>query len=597
MVDILDRRRGLSSGVAFKPPCRLATTANITLSGLQTIDGVTTVADDRVLVKDQTTGSANGIYVADSGPWVRAVDFNGPRDSAQGTLVMVVEGSANGVNIFELTTATPVIGTSSLAFSAIGAAALTAAATLILATASLTQRTLANRFADVTNVHDYGAVGDGTTSDTASYVAALAAGYYIVARGGLTYPVKDLVFGTSKTFDGRGALLKAATGAARLFTLSGYNPYLKEVYVSDNTASSGPVVEINGYRLASVQDLTIVNADGGAILLRDTGAIGVALPNINDIHAEQVIGTGIEIQHSVSEMKATNIHMAGIVDYVVGLGKPRAGTLGWRQNTPVTNGFSVGGHQVTNANMSTCQTGWHITDAQLSKYTNCVGDSCTGYALKIDGASDRLDFTDFFAGTSLGIIVSGTAQNILFNGLRTTLNGVIPPWGQASYFDSAGPYYDVTLTDTAKVTINGDAWAGNKRVSVASTATLEVTGGSWFRGRSVGTVAGGATTYLTDFDDTATEADAVWRAPYAGYLFMLRPLADGAPGAGETFVYTVRLDGSDTALTATISNPDTFSRAYGPITVAEGQQISIKLVTSATATARRHRVSVQMLGL
>lgn len=51
----IDRTDGLSSSVAIKGPCRVATTANVTLSGEQTIDGVAVVTDDRVLVKDQTT--------------------------------------------------------------------------------------------------------------------------------------------------------------------------------------------------------------------------------------------------------------------------------------------------------------------------------------------------------------------------------------------------------------------------------------------------------------------------------------------------------------------------------------------------------------
>lgn len=88
-----DRRFGVNAGLAFKAPVRLATTANITLSGLQTIDGATTVADDRVLVKDQTTTTQNGIYVASSGAWTRDIDANGNRDLVKGTMVVVTEGS------------------------------------------------------------------------------------------------------------------------------------------------------------------------------------------------------------------------------------------------------------------------------------------------------------------------------------------------------------------------------------------------------------------------------------------------------------------------------------------------------------------------
>lgn len=112
-----DRINGLLGSVAIKPPCRVATTANITLSGLQTIDGVTVVAGDRVLVKDQTTATENGIYEADTSAWSRAKDFNGNRDAVNGTFVLVTNGTANGESLWKVATANPItIGTSSIAF-------------------------------------------------------------------------------------------------------------------------------------------------------------------------------------------------------------------------------------------------------------------------------------------------------------------------------------------------------------------------------------------------------------------------------------------------------------------------------------------------
>jgi hypothetical protein len=63
-----------AAGISWKQPVRCGTTANITLSGLQTIDGVTVVAGDRVLVKNQTTTSQNGIYLASATAWSRAPD-------------------------------------------------------------------------------------------------------------------------------------------------------------------------------------------------------------------------------------------------------------------------------------------------------------------------------------------------------------------------------------------------------------------------------------------------------------------------------------------------------------------------------------------
>lgn len=66
----------LLQGLNPKGAVRVATTANITLSGTQTIDGVAVIAGDRVLVKDQTATSQNGIYVVAAGAWSRAPDMN-----------------------------------------------------------------------------------------------------------------------------------------------------------------------------------------------------------------------------------------------------------------------------------------------------------------------------------------------------------------------------------------------------------------------------------------------------------------------------------------------------------------------------------------
>ena len=65
-----------AQGLTGKTSCKAATTANITLSGTQTIDGVALVANDRVLVKDQTTPAQNGIYVVAAGAWARSTDAN-----------------------------------------------------------------------------------------------------------------------------------------------------------------------------------------------------------------------------------------------------------------------------------------------------------------------------------------------------------------------------------------------------------------------------------------------------------------------------------------------------------------------------------------
>lgn len=78
-----------------KKSVRAATTANITLSATQTIDGIAVVAGDRVLVKDQTTSSQNGIYVVNAGAWTRSLDADSTSELA-GACVNVDSGTANG---------------------------------------------------------------------------------------------------------------------------------------------------------------------------------------------------------------------------------------------------------------------------------------------------------------------------------------------------------------------------------------------------------------------------------------------------------------------------------------------------------------------
>lgn len=111
------RLEGLTTTLGMKAPVKVATTANITLSGEQTIDGVSCIAGDRVLVASQSTGAENGIYLVNSSAWTRAADWNGSRDVVRGTRVPIAEGSTYQGKVFYVTTANPItIGTTALSF-------------------------------------------------------------------------------------------------------------------------------------------------------------------------------------------------------------------------------------------------------------------------------------------------------------------------------------------------------------------------------------------------------------------------------------------------------------------------------------------------
>lgn len=99
-----------------KEPVRLATTANITLAGLLTIDGVLTETGDRVLVKNQTDKTTNGIYTASTGIWRRAPDANRQDLLVAGMKVHIQDGITLKGNIWSVLTDRPNIGTDDIEF-------------------------------------------------------------------------------------------------------------------------------------------------------------------------------------------------------------------------------------------------------------------------------------------------------------------------------------------------------------------------------------------------------------------------------------------------------------------------------------------------
>ena len=108
----------VSQGLDIKDSVKVATTANITLSGTQTIDGVAVSADERVLVKDQSTQTQNGLYLCKAGAWQRTTDLAAGSNAA-GMFTFVEQGTVNGDNGFVCTSnsGSAVTNTNNLTFA------------------------------------------------------------------------------------------------------------------------------------------------------------------------------------------------------------------------------------------------------------------------------------------------------------------------------------------------------------------------------------------------------------------------------------------------------------------------------------------------
>jgi hypothetical protein len=102
----------VQAGGQLKSPVRAATTAAVDLAtgGLLTIDGVTLNAGDRVLVKNQSSATQNGIYVASAGTWVRASDASTSALLVPGFVTFAIEGQTQkGGWVFQNPT-NPILG-------------------------------------------------------------------------------------------------------------------------------------------------------------------------------------------------------------------------------------------------------------------------------------------------------------------------------------------------------------------------------------------------------------------------------------------------------------------------------------------------------
>ena len=123
---------GVAQGLDLKDSVKAATIANITLSGTQTIDGISCLVDDRVLVKNQSTTSQNGIYLVKASAWARADDL-AAGSSAAGAFCFVEQGTDQGDNGFVCTSnqGSAVVGTDGLTWSQFnGAGQISAGAAL-----------------------------------------------------------------------------------------------------------------------------------------------------------------------------------------------------------------------------------------------------------------------------------------------------------------------------------------------------------------------------------------------------------------------------------------------------------------------------------
>lgn len=181
-------------GLAVKDAVRAATTANITLSGTQTVDGVALSAGNRVLVKDQSTAAQNGLYVVAAGAWTRAEDADANTELVGGDFVFVQEGTANADSGWVCTTdGAVVLGTTALTFTQFSGAGSILAGTGLTKTGN----TLNVSLVPVANGGTGATTAAGALTNLGAYAASNPSGY--TSNTGTVTSVAALTLGTSGT--------------------------------------------------------------------------------------------------------------------------------------------------------------------------------------------------------------------------------------------------------------------------------------------------------------------------------------------------------------------------------------------------------------
>lgn len=281
MSNLTARLGGASSSLAFKAPCRVATTANITLSGFQTIDGVTfTSADEaaglnmRVLVLNQTDAKQNGIYDVKSTGWIRAKDFDGTEDLRDGTRVYVAGGSTLA-GAYVLTTDDPIeIDTDNITF--------VAQASVDINVGALTEVLVCDPDADFISYFDTSAgtsgkmkpenlfkgLGDGTASAPAlAFEADQNTGLYRITDDTLGFAV------------GGAGELRLDGASLSPVTSDGLALGTASLMYADLFLASGSVVNFNNGDVTLTHSADALTLAGGTLVLPASGLqIGASNP-------------------------------------------------------------------------------------------------------------------------------------------------------------------------------------------------------------------------------------------------------------------------------------------------------------------------------
>jgi hypothetical protein len=410
----------VAAGLSWKQAVKAASTGDLTLSGTQTIDGVALIAGDRVLVKDQTDNTQNGIYVVSATAWARATDMDAvtPINEINGAAVFVEEGTTQHDTAWVQIDNVQTVGTDPIQFTQFaGMGTYTAGTGLTLTgnsfsiTAPVTTA-LGGTGLTSTALNGQLLIGNGTGYTLANITGSTGlsvtngAGTIALANTGVTS-----IAGTANQISA-----SASTGAVTLSVPSAFiAPGTVQVTTSltvDTLTPNAALYATTGGQIVSTAALT-----DGQILVGSTGNVPVA--------TTITAGTGISVTNAAGSITIATTAGSHVTSF-------SAGTTGLTPNTATTGDVTLAG-----------------TLAVANGGTGLTALGTANQVFGVNAGATAAEYKTLSAGTGMSVVHG--ANVVTFNNTGVTSVGLTAP----SIFTVTGS--PVTTTGTIDFALNTQA--------------------------------------------------------------------------------------------------------------------------------------------